>query len=84
MCCYPCIPPPNPKQVSDWDKDERYMAISDLQVELKKDSKIDQVAERRICDALLDRLENDKSNNVQSIAVSWCVALPAPLEITVP
>ena len=49
------------------------MAISDLQVELKKDSKIDQVAERRICDALLDRLDNDKSNNVQSIAVSWSV-----------
>ena len=34
-------------KTSDWDKDERYMATSDLCAELQKDIKIDATMERR-------------------------------------
>jgi cullin-associated NEDD8-dissociated protein 1 len=57
-------------QTADWDKDERYMATSDLCAELQKDVKIDANMERRICSAVLKQLD-DTSNDVQSIAVKW-------------
>jgi len=53
---------------SSHDKDERYMATSDLCAELQKDIKIDATMERRICSAVLKQLD-DQSNDVQSIAV---------------
>lgn len=56
------------EKTADWDKDERYMATSDLCTELQKDIKIDAALERRICAAILKQLD-DKSNDVQSIAV---------------
>lgn len=56
------------EQTADWDKDNRYMATSDLCTELQKDVKIDATMERRICAAVLKQLD-DQSNDVQSIAV---------------
>jgi len=56
------------EKTADWDKDERYMATSDLCAELQKDVKIDASMERRVCTAILKRLD-DPSNDVQSIAV---------------
>ena len=35
------------EKTADWDKDERYMATSDLCAELQKDMKIDASMERR-------------------------------------
>ncbi|KAJ1458250.1 armadillo-type protein [Pelagophyceae sp. CCMP2097] len=55
-------------KTSNWDKDERYMATSDLCSELQKDIKIDATMERRICASVLKQLD-DQSNDVQSIAV---------------
>ena len=50
------------------------MAINDMQQLLRrKDLKIDNATERRICQALLQRLEKDKSNDVQTIAVA-CIS----------
>ena len=48
------------------------MATSDLCAELQKDVRIDATMERRICTAVLKQLD-DTSNDVQSIAVKWCV-----------
>lgn len=53
------------------DKDYRYMATSDLLLELQKDSfKPDTDGERKICKALL-KLLNDQSSDVQGLAVKW-------------
>jgi len=50
------------------------MAINDMQQLLRrKDMKIDAATERRICQALLQRLEKDNSNDVQTIAVA-CIS----------
>lgn len=56
------------EKADDWDKDERYMATSDLCNELQKDIKIDAAMEQRICAAILKRLD-DQSNDVQSKAI---------------
>jgi cullin-associated NEDD8-dissociated protein 1 len=56
------------EKTKHWDKDERYMATSDLCTELSKDVKLDTTFERRICQAVLLQLD-DSSNDVQSIAV---------------
>ncbi len=54
---------------SHWDKDERYMATSDLEKELLKDAFIlDSNLERRVCQEILKQLD-DANNDVQSIAV---------------
>ena len=63
------------KKTEHYDKDERYMATSDLCELLKRQSAtetnrvtLDNTTERRICTAVL-RLLHDKSNDVQAIAV---------------
>lgn len=61
------------KKTEHYDKDERYMATSDLCEVLKRHSSgegmsMDSTTERRICTAVL-RLLHDKSNDVQAIAV---------------
>ena len=63
------------KKTEHYDKDERYMATSDLCEVLKRHSSgetmsvlSDSSTERRICTAVL-RLLHDKSNDVQAIAV---------------
>jgi len=63
------------KKTEHYDKDERYMATSDLCEVLKRHSSGDTLSvlsdsstERRICTAVL-RLLHDKSNDVQAIAV---------------
>ena len=66
------------KKTEHYDKDERYMATSDLCEVLKRHASndtaagstttLDAAAERRICTAVL-RLLHDKSNDVQAIAV---------------
>lgn len=63
------------KKTEHYDKDERYMATSDLCEVLKRHSAGDSLSvlsdsstERRICTAVL-RLLHDKSNDVQAIAV---------------
>jgi cullin-associated NEDD8-dissociated protein 1 len=58
------------KKTSHYDKDERYMATSDLCEVLKKqsDGTLDASTERQICTAVL-RLLHDKSNDVQAVAV---------------
>jgi cullin-associated NEDD8-dissociated protein 1 len=63
------------KKTEHYDKDERYMATSDLCEVLKRESDpssnstpLDASTERQICTAVL-RLLHDKSNDVQAIAV---------------
>ena len=54
---------------SHWDKDERYMATSDLEKELLKDNVLlDAALERRVCQEVLKQLD-DANNDVQSVAV---------------
>lgn len=61
------------EKTDDWDKDERFMACSDLCGELQKDIRIDSSMEQRICTAILKRLD-DPSNDVQSKAIQ-CLAI---------
>lgn len=60
------------KKTEHYDKDERYMATSDLCEVLKRQasesSTLDPSTERQICTAVLTLL-HDKSNDVQAIAV---------------
>lgn len=59
------------KKTEHYDKDERYMATSDLCEVLKRQSEqghLETATERQICTAVL-RLLHDKSNDVQAIAV---------------
>jgi cullin-associated NEDD8-dissociated protein 1 len=67
------------KKTTHYDKDERYMATSDLCEVLKRSSaaasgsdvgpnRLDSSTERQICTAVL-RLLHDKSNDVQAVAV---------------
>lgn len=44
------------KKTSDYDKDERYMATSDIINHLSKDIKIDEILEKKICVAILKQL----------------------------
>ncbi|OQR95878.1 Cullin-associated NEDD8-dissociated protein, partial [Thraustotheca clavata] len=53
---------------TDFDKDERYMATSDICNELQNNPELGPDLERKICAAVLKQLD-DKSNDVQSIAV---------------
>ncbi|KAI9905503.1 hypothetical protein PsorP6_013666 [Peronosclerospora sorghi] len=55
-------------KTTDFDKDERYMATSDLCVELSKDVDLGPYLEPKVCAAVLKQLD-DKSNDVQSVAV---------------
>ncbi|TYZ57995.1 hypothetical protein PybrP1_012915 [[Pythium] brassicae (nom. inval.)] len=55
-------------KTTDFDKDERYMATSDLCTELNKDTELGPYFEPKVCAAVLKQLD-DKSNDVQSIAV---------------
>jgi hypothetical protein len=47
------------------------MAINDLTQELQKDVRLDGALEKRICEAVLDRLQRDTCNDVQAISVKW-------------
>lgn len=49
------------------------MAINDLTQELQKDARLDGALEKRICDAVLERLQRDTCNDVQAISVKWLV-----------
>jgi hypothetical protein len=49
------------------------MAINDLKEELQRDVRIDSAMEKRVCDAVLSRLEKDTCNDVRAMAVQWCV-----------
>ena len=74
------------------DKDFRYMATSDLLVELQKPAfKPDSDGERKICKCIL-KLLNDQSSDVQGLAVKWhahaittptttCVVCAAPYAV---
>jgi hypothetical protein len=50
------------------------MAINDLTQELQKDVRLDGALEKRICDAVLERLQRDTCNDVQAISVKWYAA----------
>jgi hypothetical protein len=52
------------------DKDERYMAISDLKEKLEASTSIDAKIQPNIRDTILLRLKDD-SSDVQAIAVNW-------------
>lgn len=53
------------------DKDFRFMATSDLMVELQKDAyKLDDDSERKVVRILLNLLQ-DKNGEVQNLAVKW-------------
>jgi len=56
------------EKTSHYDKDERYMATTDLCNEFSKGIRIDDSMEARICAAIVKQLD-DKSNDVQSVAV---------------
>ncbi|TMW57399.1 hypothetical protein Poli38472_003324 [Pythium oligandrum] len=55
-------------KTTDYDKDERYMATSDLCNELNNNVELGSYLESKVCSAVLKQLD-DKSNDVQSIAV---------------
>jgi cullin-associated NEDD8-dissociated protein 1 len=53
------------------DKDLRFMAVNDLVAELTKESfKLDADSEKRLTTAIL-KLVEDKSSQVQELAVKW-------------
>jgi hypothetical protein len=59
-------------QTENIDKDERFMATSDLMNELEAfEGKVDAALQTQIRDAIIKELD-DKSADVQTIAVSWC------------
>ena len=59
------------KKTTHFDKDERFMATSDLTSELEKvDGKLDSSLQTPIRDAILKQLD-DTSNDVQAIACRW-------------
>lgn len=54
------------------DKDFRYMATSDLLVELQKETfKMDSESERKLCQMSI-KLLSDAAGDVQGLAVKWC------------
>ncbi|KAF4039894.1 TATA-binding protein interacting (TIP20) [Phytophthora infestans] len=67
-------------KTTDFDKDERYMATSDLCVELNKDVDLGPYIEPRVCAAVLKQLD-DKSNDVQSIAVKCLGILVTKVQV---
>ncbi|CAI5744011.1 unnamed protein product [Peronospora destructor] len=68
-------------KTTDFDKDERYMATSDLCVELHKDVDLGTYLEPKVCAAVLKQLD-DKSNDVQSIAVKCLGILVTKVKVT--
>lgn len=55
------------------DKDLRHMALYDLSNELQKENlKLDENSQRQLADVVL-RLLDDKSSEVQGVAVKWYV-----------
>ncbi|OWZ20330.1 Cullin-associated NEDD8-dissociated protein [Phytophthora megakarya] len=68
-------------KTTDYDKDERYMATSDLCVELNKDVELGSYLEPKVCAAVLKQLD-DKSNDVQSIAVKCLGVLVTKVQVT--
>jgi cullin-associated NEDD8-dissociated protein 1 len=56
------------EKTSHFDKDERYMATSDIIGLLKKESKMESFIEQRVCAAILRQL-NDSSADVQAVAI---------------
>ncbi|CEG47211.1 TATA-binding protein-interacting protein [Plasmopara halstedii] len=67
-------------KTTDFDKDERYMATSDLCVELNKDVDLGSYLEPKVCVAVLKQLD-DKSNDVQSIAVKCLGILVTKVQV---
>ncbi|KAG6611372.1 putative Cullin-associated NEDD8-dissociated protein [Phytophthora cinnamomi] len=67
-------------KTTDFDKDERYMATSDLCVELNKDAELGAYLEPKVCAAVLKQLD-DKSNDVQSIAVKCLGILVTKVQV---
>ena len=60
-------------------QDFRYMATSDLLNELQKDSfKADAEIERKICQIVLQQLE-DPSGDISGLAVKWCAPSAPPI-----
>ncbi len=58
-------------QMSNRDKDFRFMALSDLLNELKKDTfKLDSDNEKKVCNGIV-QLFDDPSGDVQGMAVKW-------------
>ncbi|ETI56808.1 hypothetical protein L916_00738 [Phytophthora nicotianae] len=68
-------------KTTDFDKDERYMATSDLCVELNKDVDLGPYLEPKVCAAVLKQLD-DKSNDVQSIAVKCLGILVTKVQVS--
>ena len=56
--------------LSHFDKDERYMAMSDLIIELELVSELDTTLQTYIRNATLKLLE-DSSTECQTVAVKW-------------
>ena len=55
-------------------QDFRYMATSDLQNELSKDTfRTDDLTEKRLCTLILQQLE-DISGDISALAVKWCAS----------
>ncbi|KAL4175302.1 hypothetical protein KRP22_000270 [Phytophthora ramorum] len=67
-------------KTTDFDKDERYMATSDLCSELNKDVELGPYLEPKVCAAVLKQLD-DKSNDVQSIAVKCLGVLVTKVQV---
>ncbi|CAH0476431.1 unnamed protein product [Peronospora belbahrii] len=67
-------------KTTDFDKDERYMATSDLCVELSKDIDLGVYLEPKVCAAVLKQLD-DKSNDVQAIAVKCLGILVTKVQV---
>ncbi|RLN67459.1 hypothetical protein BBP00_00001615 [Phytophthora kernoviae] len=68
-------------KTTDFDKDERYMATSDLCSELNKDVELGAYLEPKVCAAVLKQLD-DKSNDVQSIAVKCLGILVTKVQVS--
>lgn len=58
------------------------MAINDLTQELSKDVRLDGSLEKRICDAVLDRLQRDTCNDVQALSVKCLSVLVTRIQET--
>eukprot|EP00750_Incisomonas_marina_P005311 INCI13901.4.p1 GENE.INCI13901.4~~INCI13901.4.p1 ORF type:complete len:1371 (-),score=290.46 INCI13901.4:201-4313(-) len=56
-------------KMREFDHDDRYMAISDLLSLLKEHPHVDGLHDD-ICSALLERLDKDKSNDVQTVTIA--------------
>jgi hypothetical protein len=66
-------------QMASKDKDFRYMACSDFQAELAKDTfRAEGETEKRLIANVLQLLE-DPSGDISGLAVKWCAAACSPL-----